>query len=190
MTLKELLDIETYKINLKVLNFNPSQIEFLKNLLRNIEYKTSISDIEIIPVTNHKSGNNFYIEGFPEVYFKYRINNGKESHNIAETYDMAMLLALGEKYEGCNSKFGSYAGRMLNIKSAWTKDNMKVIVILEAIHPNCDNWIPIKIFKYSHENLMIKVPEYIKALRRELKNNIGSNHLDYEYVALNMEVSE
>ena len=67
---------------------------------------------------------------------------------------------------------------------------MKVIVILEAIHPNYDNWIPIKIFKYSHENLMIKVPEYIKSLRCELKNNIGSKHLDYEYVALNMEVVE
>jgi len=45
--------------------------------------------------------------------------DGKRCAQIAETYDMAMLLALGIKYDGVNSQFGKMSSRMLNINSVW-----------------------------------------------------------------------
>ena len=55
-----------------------------------------------------------------EVWYKY-ILNGKESNKIAETSEVAFLLALEEKYDGINSQFTKFATRMLNIPTAWSK---------------------------------------------------------------------
>ena len=45
--------------------------------------------------------------------------NGKEYSYIAETHDVAMLLALQIEHDGLNSQFCKNACRMLGIKSAW-----------------------------------------------------------------------
>ena len=47
--------------------------------------------------------------------------DGKPLNMIAETEDIAIILALGHKYDGINSKFGTMACRMLNIKSVWSE---------------------------------------------------------------------
>ena len=47
--------------------------------------------------------------------------DGKEYSHVAETQEMALLLGLGLKFEGLNTKFAGYAGKMLGIRSAWTK---------------------------------------------------------------------
>jgi hypothetical protein len=47
--------------------------------------------------------------------------DGKEYSYLAETYDVAMLLALQIKYDGLNSQFCKNACRMLGIQSAWAE---------------------------------------------------------------------
>lgn len=56
------------------------------------------------------------IEG--KTYY-YPIIGGKSYSQIAETHDMAALLALGIKYDGVNSQFAKMAARMLNIETQW-----------------------------------------------------------------------
>jgi len=51
-------------------------------------------------------------------WYKPRVN-GKDCAPIAETYDMAMIIGLGIKYDGRNSQFPKMAARMLNIETAW-----------------------------------------------------------------------
>jgi hypothetical protein len=77
------------------------------------------SGIEIIKTRNESSlKHGKYIEDFGEFYYRIRLN-GKQLAEIAETYDMAMLIALSIKYDGANSKFHVFAARALNIKSVW-----------------------------------------------------------------------
>lgn len=45
----------------------------------------------------------------------------KEYSYIAETEDIAILLALQIKYQGLNSQFAKNACRMLGIESNWSK---------------------------------------------------------------------
>lgn len=59
-----------------------------------------------------------------ETYF-VPVVDGKELNRIAETYDMALLLGLEHKYQGQNSQFAKFAGRMLGIESNWTKQDGK-----------------------------------------------------------------
>ena len=44
-----------------------------------------------------------------------------KSSKIGETPDIAMLIGLGEKYDGRNSQFVKMALRMLKIDSAWAE---------------------------------------------------------------------
>lgn len=41
--------------------------------------------------------------------------NGKDTNRACETLDIALLMAIGIKYEGRDSKFAFYANKMLNI---------------------------------------------------------------------------
>jgi len=57
-----------------------------------------------------------------EDYYYYRpIVDGKEYSYIAETEDMALLIGLGIKYDGVDTKFPKMAARMLNLKSTWSE---------------------------------------------------------------------
>lgn len=47
--------------------------------------------------------------------------DGKEYSHVAETRDVALLIALGLKYDGANTQFPKLACRMLNIDSLWSK---------------------------------------------------------------------
>ena len=58
------------------------------------------------------------VQGFPDPYYKPMIG-AKEINVIAETEDIAYLLALNHKYLGPNDRFTKYACRILNIKSVW-----------------------------------------------------------------------
>lgn len=53
-------------------------------------------------------------------YYKPMIGD-KELSMYAETADMAILLALGHKYDGPNSKFGHFAARMLALETVWAE---------------------------------------------------------------------
>lgn len=66
-----------------------------------------------------------------ETYF-VPVVDGKEINCIGETYDMALLLGLEYKYQGCNSQFAKFAGRMLGIESVWTKQDGKPYVFLRG----------------------------------------------------------
>ena len=44
-----------------------------------------------------------------------------KSSKIGETPDIAMLIGLGEKYDGRDSKFEKMAMRMLKIDSVWAE---------------------------------------------------------------------
>ena len=46
---------------------------------------------------------------------------GKKSSKIGETPDIAMLIGLGEKYDGRNSQFEKMAIRILKIDSVWAE---------------------------------------------------------------------
>lgn len=52
-------------------------------------------------------------------YYYKPIVDGKELSFIAETEDMALIIALSYKYDGANSQFPKFAARMLGIKSEW-----------------------------------------------------------------------
>lgn len=42
--------------------------------------------------------------------------NGKDTHGGSNSLDGAILVALGEKYDGINSQFSRFASRMLGMK--------------------------------------------------------------------------
>lgn len=72
-----------------------------------------MNNIEIIKKTDKKG----CFEG--DCYYTFMIDE-KESCMIAETYDMAMILALSVKYDGVNTQAPKMISRMLNIKSVWS----------------------------------------------------------------------
>lgn len=62
--------------------------------------------------------NKKYIPDFGEWFYKIRLN-GRELSAVAETYDMALLIALSVKYDGHNTQFHMFAARALKIESVW-----------------------------------------------------------------------
>lgn len=46
--------------------------------------------------------------------------DGKDLSCVAETEEVALLLGIGYKIEGNNSRFAEYAAKMLKIDSLWT----------------------------------------------------------------------
>jgi hypothetical protein len=66
------------------------------------------------------AGVNQHFDNGEEFYYMPVID-GKEAHSIAETYDMAMLVGIGIKYDGKNTQFPTMAARMLKIKSQWAE---------------------------------------------------------------------
>lgn len=78
--------------------------------------------IEVLEKPNTKRNRIHSID--QETYFVPVIDD-KEINRVAETYDMALLLGLEYKYQGCNSQFAKFAGRMLGIESLWTRQDGK-----------------------------------------------------------------
>ena len=77
--------------------------------------------IEIIEKSNVRKGERYIkSDSYGDTYF-IPVVDGKELSGVAETWEMAMLIGLGHKFDGNNSHFAYYAGRMLGIKSAWTE---------------------------------------------------------------------
>jgi hypothetical protein len=79
--------------------------------------------IEIIKKLNiNKRRGTRYIESesYGEYYFVPMID-GKELSDVAETWEMAMLIGIARKLDGPNSHFHEYAARMLKIDSDWAK---------------------------------------------------------------------
>jgi len=77
--------------------------------------------IEIIEKINLRDGKKYLTgESYGDTYF-VPVVDGVELSCAAETWEMAMLIGLGRKFDGTNSHFAYYAGRMLGIKSAWTE---------------------------------------------------------------------
>jgi hypothetical protein len=77
--------------------------------------------IEIIEKKNLKNGQKYIMdESYGDTYF-VPVVDGIELSSAAETWEMAILIGLGRKFDGNNSHFAYYAGRMLGIKSAWTE---------------------------------------------------------------------
>lgn len=77
--------------------------------------------IEIIEKSNIHKGEKYITgESYGDTYF-VPVIDGIELSSAAETWEMAMLIGLGRKFDGNNSHFAYYAGRMLGIKSAWTE---------------------------------------------------------------------
>ena len=59
---------------------------------------------------------------FPTGEYHYSpVVDGKEYSQIAETEDMAMLIGIGIKYDGINTRFPQMAARMLRINSEWAE---------------------------------------------------------------------
>ena len=82
----------------------------------------TLEDSGII-ITRHQNSSTFtpdkkYISEFGDWYYKIRLN-GRELSAVAETYDMALLVALSFKYDGLNTQFHMFAARALGIKSVW-----------------------------------------------------------------------
>jgi len=59
-------------------------------------------------------------DDLPDVLYAPLID-GEKLNCCAESEDIALLLALGHKYDGENSKFAKMACRMLGIKSKWSE---------------------------------------------------------------------
>lgn len=77
--------------------------------------------IEIIEKSNIRKGKKYFnSELYGDTYF-VPVVDGFELSNVAETWEMAMLIGLERKFEGYNNQFAKYAGRMLGIKSALTE---------------------------------------------------------------------
>ncbi|MFA6066916.1 MAG: hypothetical protein WC707_07070 [Candidatus Babeliaceae bacterium] len=77
--------------------------------------------IEIIEKSNIHKGKKYITgESYGDTYF-VPVVDGVELSYMAETWEMAMLIGLGRKLDGINTRFPEYAGRMLGIKSAWTE---------------------------------------------------------------------
>jgi hypothetical protein len=55
-----------------------------------------------------------------ETWF-YPVIEGEKQNVCAESEDMAMLLGLGIKYDGYNTKFPKMAAKMLGIGSVWAE---------------------------------------------------------------------
>lgn len=55
-----------------------------------------------------------------DLYF-VPVVDGKEYSHAAETEDMALLIGIGLKYDGVNTRFPQMAARMLKIDSEWAK---------------------------------------------------------------------
>ncbi len=71
-----------------------------------------------IEITKNPDNKFHYFEG--NYYYTFTID-GKKSSCIAETYDIAMILALAIKYDGTNTKMHKSILRSLNIKSCWSE---------------------------------------------------------------------
>lgn len=76
-------------------------------------------------------GNN-KVDSITGFFYYIPIIGNKETNYICESYDIALIVGLGRKYEGVNSNFGKYACRMLEIKSLWA-DNDKGIISEGAV---------------------------------------------------------
>lgn len=76
-------------------------------------------------------GNN-KVDSITGFFYYIPIIGNKETNYICESYDIALIVGLGRKYEGVNSSFGKYACRMLEIKSLWA-DNDKGIISEGAV---------------------------------------------------------
>jgi len=74
--------------------------------------------IEVFRVKNNGRNRCHHIAG---EYYYQPVVNGISLCNVAETYDVAMLIALEHKYTGLNSQFTRFACRMLGIDSVWSK---------------------------------------------------------------------
>lgn len=70
--------------------------------------------IEIIKETDHR------LTGMPSVLYRPYVG-GKALSCLAETEDIAMLLAIGHKYDGRNSQFAKFACRMLRLPTVWVE---------------------------------------------------------------------
>jgi hypothetical protein len=74
---------------------------------KNIFKSWEISDIKI-----NKVKNCFSFGG----EFMYEIEiNGKRQSTVTHNVDTAILMAIGIKYDGVNTQFGTFACKMLNI---------------------------------------------------------------------------
>ncbi len=69
---------------------------------------------------NRINKNQEYISGNGDLVY-VPVVDGKELNYIAETEDIALLIGLGYKYDGLNSRFATMACRMLKIKSAYSE---------------------------------------------------------------------
>ena len=57
-------------------------------------------------------------DDLPQVLFS-PVVDGKTLNCCAETFDVALLLGIGHKYDGRNSQFAKMACRMLGIDTKW-----------------------------------------------------------------------
>lgn len=73
--------------------------------------------VRFIMITT-KAVKNPGFKDLPEVLFS-PVVDGKELSCCAETEDMAIILGLGQKYDGDNSQFAKMAARMLGIDTKW-----------------------------------------------------------------------
>ena len=64
--------------------------------------------------------NNGRIKELPDIYY-VPVIDGKEGHECCETEDIAYLVGLAKLYDGNNSRFATFALRMLNINSRWAE---------------------------------------------------------------------
>ena len=68
------------------------------------------ADIEVFPVSTHRA------KGFSIAPYGQKLDCG-----LAETEEIAFLVALQYKYCTSDSDFAKFACRMLDIKSAWAE---------------------------------------------------------------------
>lgn len=70
--------------------------------------------------TRIEYNNNKVFKDLPDILYVPKIGD-KETHHIADNEDVALLIAIGEKYQGKNSNFAQMASRMLQIDTVWAK---------------------------------------------------------------------
>lgn len=61
------------------------------------------------------------IESFTADTYYRPVVDGLKLSAVAETHDVALILALERKYGGLNSQFTKFACRMLQIDSVWAE---------------------------------------------------------------------
>lgn len=71
-------------------------------------------------ITVVESVNNGIYKDMLEIVYTPKIGD-KKLNAICDTEDVAILVALGQKYEGPNSRFATMACRMLKINSVWAE---------------------------------------------------------------------